>query len=182
MSCVATMLQLLLVTVAVQPAWLARLAGPCLVSALVVGLWGWALTRGADQTPPNPVTAPNPSSQRMFSLRGAALVAALLSGVQAGIYGLELWLGNAGLLAGTLLASMLDLHSAMAAVLAQSGDTPAGQLNTLHAVILGLRVHTLSKSATAWLSGGTRYALQVIPGLVAHTVVAVGWLLIWPAL
>ena len=45
---------------------------------------------------------------RMFSLKEAVIIADTLSLIQTGIYGLELWLGDAGLLVGTLLASLFE--------------------------------------------------------------------------
>jgi uncharacterized membrane protein (DUF4010 family) len=115
-------------------------------------------------------------TQRMFSLRSAALVAALLTGVQAAVYALTLWLGNGGLLAATWLAALVDLHSAAAAVLAQA---PTATAPTRLALMVALAVHALSKCATAWLSGGRAYAGALAPGLLVHTALAVGLLAAW---
>ena len=57
----------------------------------------------------------------MFSLKEAVIIAAALTLIQAGVYGLEILLGNAGLLAGTLFASLFEIHAAMASVVIQ-GD------------------------------------------------------------
>ena len=177
LSCVSTQVLLLLVAAAVQPAWLAVLWGPALAGALLAAAWGWWLVRGAplqalDATESSPRIEGLPSAQdeRMFSLRGAAAVAALLSGIQIGVYALELWLGRAGLIAGTLLAALADLHAALAAVFALAG--PADAAAALP-VMLALLVHAGSKSVVAMLVGGGRYLAWLAPGLWVHTLVGV---------
>ena len=184
LSCIATLLQALLVALAVQPAWLRLLVLPALAGALVALAWGWWLIRGvpadagaARAAPPSEsgaVTEGGPDADPMFSLRGAAIVAALLTGVQALVYGLGLWLGNAGALVGTLLASLVDLHSSLAAAFAPAAPDAAGQ--ALGTVMLAITVHAFSKSATAGFSGGWRYLAWIAPGLLAHTAVCVAGL------
>lgn len=190
LSCVATALQILLVAAAVQPEWLSRLWWPSLLGGLVALLWGGWLVHGGvrpmlDGTHSSPrfdgVALPASQSarrdgDRMFSLRGALQVAALLTGVQVAVHGLGLWLGQAGAMAGTLLAAVVDLHSALAAVLATSGPTveAAGSIT----VALAIGVHGVSKSITAAVAGGWRYLGWLLPGLVLHTLVmalAVRW-------
>ena len=180
LSCVATMAQALMVALAVQPAWLRVTALPALAGALVALAGGWWLIRGVpvDSADPAARTESGPlagkaaasgahEADRMFSLRGAALVAVLLTGVQALVYGLGLLLGNAGALVGTLLGSLVDVHSALAAVYAPGAPDAAGHAVTT--VMLTLAVHACSKSATAWFAGGWRYLAWLAPGLVGHT-------------
>ena len=194
LSCVATLLQLLLVAAAVQTAWLPVLLWPSLAGAVVALLWGGWLVRGASLVPGDgtgapaaapggggaattgTATAPSPGDRRMFSLSAAALIAALLTGIQAAVYGLSLWLGPKGMLAGTLLASLAELHSAVAAVLAAAlpGDGQHPEITIAAALV----VHAISKSINAGVTGGWRYALALVPGMVVHTGVVVG-MLVW---
>lgn len=184
LSCVATLLQLLLVAAAVQRAWLPVLLGPALAGAAVALVWGGWLVRGASVSadpPPGPAgTSQAPAlpagDGRMFSLRAAALIAALLTGIQAAVYGMGLWLGPKGVLAGTLLASLAELHSAVAAVMAATlpGDGQHPEIT----IAAALAVHALSKCVNAGVTGGWRYALALVPGMVVHTGVVVGWL-VW---
>lgn len=173
-SCVATLLQLLLVAAAVQAAWLPVLLWPSLAGALVALLWGAWLVRGAQLMPAG--DAPAAGDVRMFSLRAAALIAALLTGIQAVVYGLSLWLGPKGMLAGTLLASLAELHSAVAAVMAATlpGDGQHPEIT----IALALVVHAASKCVNAGVTGGWRYALVLAPGMLVHTGLVVGWL-VW---
>jgi len=173
LSCVATLLQALVVAVAVQSAWVPVLALPASAGAVVALLWGGWLVRGAalqtDGAPKHHGAPDDPDPDRMFSLRGAALVAVLLTGVQVLVYAVGLALGRTGALAATLLASLVDLHSALAAVFTPGPPSGAAQLT----VMLALSVHACSKCVTAALSGGWPYVLRLAPGLFAHTAVCV---------
>ena len=174
LSCVSTQLQLLLVAAAMQPAWLAWLWLPALVGLVVVAIWGWLLVRGAPADGDGlSVSSPRieglgtGGDDRMFSLRGAAAVAVLLSGIQLAVHALQRWLGDAGLLAGALVAAMADLHAAMAAVF--SATMPVSGTAGVWAVALALLVHAASKSFTAGLPGGSAYLRWLAPGLWLHT-------------
>lgn len=170
LSCVSTLLQLLLVATAVQPAWFVHLALPALAGAVLALAWGVWLVRGA---PPETPPAATARDQRMFSLKGAAAVAALLAGIQALVHALTLWLGDAGLLVGSLLGALADLHAALAAVFTTGPPAPIG-----HQAVMGaLAVHAFSKSVTAWVVGGRRFALWLLPGLWVHTLLVIGFLL-----
>lgn len=173
LSCVATMLQLLVVAAAVQPAWLRLLWAPCLVGAALAALWGgWLVAAAPPLAAPRHDAVATPDGERMFSLRGAALVAALLTGIQVAVYALGRWLGDAGLLAGTLLGALADLHAAAAAVLAQ-GLPEGPQARVLRqAFMAALLVHGVSKCVAAWLSGGGGYALRLAPGVLAQALLS----------
>ena len=194
LSCVSTQLQMLLVAGAVQPAWLSVLWAPVLAGSVLALAWGWWLVRGAPDAAPSPAaitptvsataitpttsTPPAestaPDEDRMFSLWEAAGVAALLSGIQAAVYGLTLWLGATGLLLGSALAALADLHAALSAVFA-SGMPVAGSA-TVWAAMLAMMVHTGSKSLTAFITGGSRYLLWLAPGLWLHMLLSVAGL------
>ncbi len=168
LSCVATLLQLVLIAAAVAPSWVQLLWLPCLLGglcALIYGLWlVWSSpAESAGQ-------AQGAASESLFSLKGAALIAALLTGIQAAVYGLGQWLGDAGLVLMSALSAVFELHAAMAAVMSQ-GSPDQGVLLT--ALMVGLGVHALSKTINAALSGGLAYAGWAAPGIWLHTVVAV---------
>lgn len=175
LSCVATLLQLLLVAATVQPAWWPVLWWPCVVGSAVALGWGGWLVRGATGVA-GTAAGPAQGDGRMFNLRSAALIAALLTGIQAAVYGMGLWLGPRGMLAGTWLAALAELHSAVAAVMAATlpGDARHAELTIAGALV----VHALSKCVNAGASGGTRYVLALAPGMLVHTGAVVG-LLLW---
>lgn len=165
LSCVATMAQILAVAATVQPQWLGRLWAPALAGGLAAALWGWALLRGGG---PAARAVPEPDAP-MFRLRDALLIAVLLTGIQVLVHALRLWWGEAGLLAGTLLAALADVHAAVAAVLVQGRPQDAAGPGLQAALAAALSVHALSKCAVAWASGGWRYGLAAGGGVLLHT-------------
>ena len=181
MSCVSTQVQIVLVAAAVEPAWVAVLWLPTLLGGLGAAAWAWWLLQGAasevfDGSAPSPRMEglPGTEGDRMFSLPGAAAVVVLLSAIQALVHGLDLWLGAAGLIVGTMIAALADLHAAMAAVFASSGE--ALSAGDAVPVMLALAVHAGSKSVTAGLVGGRRYLGWLAPGLWLHTLVVIALL------
>lgn len=169
LSCVSTQLQLLLVAAAVQPAWLGVLWASALSAGALALLWGGWMVRATAANPA--AAAPGKDPDRMFSLWGAAGVAALLGGVQVLVHGMEQWLGSTGLLLGAALAALADLHASLAAVFAS--DVPRSGGMAAGAVMLALTVHAASKSVTAGIAGGWRYLLALAPGLWVHTALGV---------
>ena len=165
LSCVATMAQILAVAATVQPQWLGRLWAPALAGGLAAALWGWALLRGGG---PAGRAVPEPDAP-MFRLRDALLIALLLTGIQVLVHALRLWWGEAGLLAGTLLAALADVHAAVAAVLVQGRPQDAAGPGLQGALAAALSVHALSKCAVAWASGGWHYAVAAGGGVLLHT-------------
>jgi uncharacterized membrane protein (DUF4010 family) len=177
LSCVSTLVQMPLLAAAVQVAWVPVLLLPCLAGAALALSWGLWMVRGAAPLSEGAqATQPLAGNGRMFSLRAAALVAALLTGIQALVYGMGLWLGPEGLRAGTLLAALAELHSAVAAVMAAS--LPGDEQGAATTIALALGVHALSKCVNAGISGGWRYALALAPGLLGHTALVLVWL-VW---
>ena len=107
----------------------------------------------------------------MFSLKEAVIIAVTLTLIQAGIYGLELLLGDAGLLAGTLFASLFEIHAAMASVVIQ-GDPSNTRL--IYALLLGLGAHAVAKSVNAAVTGGFKFSLYFAPVQILHMAVLIG--------
>ena len=179
LSCVATLAQIVVVAATVQPQWLARLwlpalAGGCVAAA--VGWWGAAHSSApvAGAVAAEGTSSAEPSDTPMFKLRDALLIAALLTGIQAGVQGLTAWQGDAGMLVGALLAALADVHAATAAVLVRGGPDSAAAPAIAQALMAALLVHAGSKCVVALASGGWRYALAVAPGVLAHTLAFVG--------
>lgn len=180
LSCVGTTTQILIIGGTIQPAWILSLWLPALIGSGVAALWGgWMVWRYA--TPPASGDAASanspPPDTDLFRLRDAALIVLLLTAIQAGVHGLRLWLGDAGVMVGTLVAALADIHAVTAALLTVGvpGSPEATQI--VWALSAAMVVHAFSKSTVAWASGGWRYALALAPGLFAHTLGFVGALL-----
>lgn len=169
MSCVSTLVLLLIVVGGVSWAWLKLLLLPSVVGMVILVACAFLLLRKA-----KPVQELESADSPMFSLKEAVIIAVTLTLIQAGIYALELWLGNAGLLAGTLLASLFEVHAAMAGVVIQ-GDPSNTHL--IYALLLGLGAHAVAKSVNAVLTGGFKFALYFAPVQLIQMAVLIG--LVW---
>lgn len=178
LSCVATMAQIVVVAATVQPLWLAQLWLPALAGGCVAGAAGWWGVRGVRHLPgqgDGGASVPElPPDTPMFKLRDALIIAALLTGIQAGVQLLTAWQGDVGMLAGALLAALADVHAATAAVLVRGGPDSGAAPAIAQALMAALLVHAGSKCVVALASGGWRYALAVAPGVLAHTLAFVG--------
>jgi len=160
-SNVATLIQLAVVATTVSPPVLAQM-WPVFVAggaaAVLAALF--AASRGLRQSAESPVI------ERVYDLSGSLAFAAILSSVTA----LAAWFGDrfgpSAAVIGTALAGFVDVHASMASVCAivQSGRLEPSQ--AVLPVLLGFSANTASKAIAAFVSGGPRYALRVLPGLL----------------
>jgi uncharacterized membrane protein (DUF4010 family) len=103
---------------------------------------------------------------RAFSLKTALLFASLIAVVQLLAAALNARFGSNGVIVGSALAGFADSHAPAVSVasLAASGKLDA------HASILSilacLTTNTFTKMTVAIFSGGRRFGLQIIPGLI----------------
>ena len=165
MSCISTLLLLLIILAGVSISWLKVLILPALAAIIILALSALWLLRNAKALEKIELI-----DSRMFSLKEAAIIVATLTIIQAGIYGLNLLLGDAGLIAGTLLASLFEIHAAAAAVVIQGEPTNS---TLLYAMILGLGAHAVSKSVNAALTGGWKFARVFVPVQILHMLVLI---------
>ncbi|MHC6185641.1 MgtC/SapB family protein [Acinetobacter sp. X9] len=163
MSCVSTLIQTLIIVIGISFAWFKLIIFPTLIALVVLAVWAFILLRKAEPS----TTSPELDS-RMFSLKEAIIIAGTLTLIQAGVYGLSLSLGDAGLIAGTLLASLFEIHAAIAAVIVQGEPDSAHMTPLLIAFLGGFAVHALAKSVNSAISGGLRYALAFVPAQLIH--------------
>lgn len=169
MSCISTLVLLLIVVGGVSLVWLKLLIFPALIAIAILVICAYWLLRKAE-----PVEEIEAEDSPMFSLKEAAIIAGTLTVIQAGVYGLELLLGDSGLIAGTLLASLFEIHAAAATVVIQGEPT---NTSLLYAMMLGLGAHAVSKSINAAISGGLKFALYFVPVQILHmaVLIAVLW-------
>ncbi|MDM1786090.1 MgtC/SapB family protein [Acinetobacter bereziniae] len=162
-SCVATLLQLMIIVIGVSISWFKVIVLPSLLAITVLVIFALWLMRNTQ-----PIEANKSTDSRMFSLKEAAIIAGSLTLIQAGVYGLNLLLGDAGLIAGTLLASLFEIHGALATIVIQG--EPSNAVLSL-AFLLGLAAHAVAKSINALISGGGRYALVFAPIQILHMLI-----------
>lgn len=170
MSCVATLLQLMIIVIGVSISWFKVIILPSLVAITVLVIFALWLMRNTQ-----PIETYKSTDSRMFSLKEAAIIAGSLTLIQAGVYGLNLLLGDAGLIAGTLLASLFEIHGALATIVIQG--EPSHSVLSL-AFLLGLAAHAVAKSINALISGGSHYALVFAPIQILHMLIFIG-IFVW---
>ena len=164
-SCVATLVQLLIIVAGVSVSWLKILLFPSIIAIIVLiipGIWLIRKTQSEEEV--------KLTDTPMFSLKEAGIIAVTLTIIQVLVYGLGLWLGDAGLIAGTVVSSMFEVHAAMAAVVMQGNPTNP---ILLLALLLGLATHAISKSINAAITGGFQYALAFVPIQIIHMTVLI---------
>ena len=164
-SCVATLMQLLIIVAGVSFTWLKILLFPSIIAIIILiipGVWLMRKNRSAEKI--------KLTDTPMFSLKEAGIIVTTLTIIQVLVYGLSLWLGDAGLIAGTILTSIFEMHAAMAAVVMQGNPT---NHILLLALLLGLATHAISKSINAAITGGFQYALAFVPTQIIHMTVLI---------
>ncbi len=170
MSCVATLLQLLLIVSGVSLMWFKLLFVPSLAGiGILCAATGLFMYR-SNHSDTRLIKQVDQADDRMFSLKEAVIIAVSLTLIQAGIYGANLILGDKGLILSTFLASLYEIHAAMAGVVVQGN--PAN-LTLIYAVVIGLAAHALSKSINAFLTGGWKFFLYFAPVQVVHMAVVI---------
>ena len=158
-------MQLLIIVAGVSFTWLKILLLPSIIAIIILiipGIWLMRKTRSEEKI--------KLTDTPMFSLKEAGIIVATLTIIQILVYGLSLWLGDAGLIAGTILTSIFEMHAAMAAVVMQGNPT---NHILLLALLLGLATHAISKSINAAITGGFQYALAFVPTQIIHMTVLI---------
>jgi len=170
MSCVATLLQLLLIVSGVSLMWFKLLFVPSLAGISILCAATGLFMYRSNHSDTRLIKQVDQADDRMFSLKEDVKIAVSLTLIQAGIYGANLILGDKGLILSTFLASLFEVHAAMAGVVVQGN--PAN-LTLIYAVVIGLAAHALSKSINAFLTGGWKFFLYFAPVQVVHMAVVI---------
>jgi len=165
-SCIATLLQLLLIVLGVSVEWFKFLLIPSLVGIGILCIAaGFLIYRTPQADNSTTINEIQEIDSRMFSIKEAVIIAVSLTFIQAGIYGANLLLGDSGLILGTFLASLFEVHAAVAGVVVQGNPH---NLTLIYAVMIGLAAHAVSKSINSFVTGGWRFFLYFAPSQILH--------------
>jgi len=162
LSTVATVIQMAIVLGTTSLPTLYSLAAPLVCAGLAAIFYGTVFTLLALRQ----TTEPEIQSGHPFSLSAAFVFAATLSIVLVTSAFLQDQFGEKGVIFAAAMAGFADTHSAAISVasLVASGKLPAS--DALLPILAGLLTNTVSKIILAATSGGQRFALRVVPGLV----------------
>jgi uncharacterized membrane protein (DUF4010 family) len=164
LSSIATIIQMTVVIGLTQTSLLTALVWPLSLGGLAASLYGlvFVLRSEPDSNTGNQVD----DLGRAFSLKAAAVFAALVSLILLLSAGLNAWLGARGMIFGAALTGLADAHAtaASAASLMAAGKISSAQ--AVGPILIGLTTNTLMKAVVAFKSGGIHYATRIVPGLV----------------
>ena len=162
LSSVATFIQLLIIVGVTSRTALAVVAIPVVCGGLTIiaysALFGF-------RTSGEVADADHEGSGHAFDLKSALVVAVSLSAVFVLAAALDLRFGGRGATMAAGIAGFADAHAAAASVAAL---VAAGNMNArdcLIPILIGLTTNTVSKATLAVVSGGSRFALRILPGL-----------------
>jgi len=175
LATVATIVQMLLVLVVVNVATCRALARPLFFSGLAAIGYSLIFLALSARTP----TANEPAAGRAFDLRLAFLFAMTITVIMFLCAFLNQKYGNRGLLVGAALSGFADTHATAISI---ASLVSAGRITPESAVLpilLGLTTNTLTKVVVAFAAGGHRFALRILPGLIA--VIMAAFLGMWLA-
>ncbi|WP_310383879.1 MgtC/SapB family protein [Roseateles sp.] len=177
MSTAATWLQATLMLFALVPQAAQQFLPVGVVGILVAGTAGLLLARQARQGVGSAPAATKPQRGGPLRLKEAAVIALLLSAVAVLVSWAEKEFGSSGLFAAVMLAGLVDAHSPVASL---AGLTQAGQIDAAlmcKGVLAAIASNSVTRAATAWFTGGRRFAIIVGGVLLVSWLLAAG--LLW---
>jgi uncharacterized membrane protein (DUF4010 family) len=146
---------------------------PMAASAAAVATASAVLLAHRQTASANAVAAPElmpermPGQRRMLQPREALVLAALLSGVTVAMSWARGQFGELGLLGASALAGLLDAHAPLASMAAQHGAGAIDHAALLGVTLVAIAANSLTRTLTAFVTGGRRYGLRVAAGLLA---------------
>ncbi|MEJ6004518.1 DUF4010 domain-containing protein [Paucibacter sp. AS339] len=195
MSTAATWLQACLMLLALAPQAAMHFLPLGVAGIVVAGGTGLLLARRAKAELNVPIStdsgehsskkSPHAEAQAggPLRLKEAALIAVLLSVVAVLVSWAERKFGSSGMFAAVAVAGLADAHSPVASL---AGLAHAGQIDAelmCRGVLAAIASNSITRSITAWVSGGRRFAAIVAAVLFSSLALAAGLLwFILPAL
>lgn len=174
LSTIATVIELAIVLAATSRATLQVLAIPLIAAGSVAVIYGAVFTlknlrhEVPDQT----------QRGRPFSLRTALGFALAIAAMLLVSAALNYWFGERGVIVAAAVAGFGDAHSVAVSVASLVASGKLNPQDSLIPVLAGLTTNTVAKMIAAVASGGKRFALQVIPGLLLFLAAAWLWVLL----
>jgi uncharacterized membrane protein (DUF4010 family) len=162
LSTAATWLQALVMLLAVTPTLAIQLAPGALAGALAAAATGLWRARAAPR-----VAADDADRQHHgpLRLRAAVLLSAMLVAVSLAVRWAQRGFGNEGVLASAALAALADAHAAVISLAALHAGQGIGDALALTGILLAVGSNSLTRSITAAVAGGGRYALRIAGSL-----------------
>ena len=169
LSSVSTLVLMATVLAAISPAALQALALPLACSGAAALAYALAAAVQGDAAEDDRADPGRTALHLQAALTLALVAAAALIAAAA----LDAWLGPRGITVAAVLGGLVDTHAAAASVAALAAADRIDPAQTVVPVLAALSANAASKAVYAVISGGRRYAVQVIPGLLL--MIAAAW-------
>lgn len=111
---------------------------------------------------------------RAFNITTAVAFAATVSAILLASAAANRWLGSSGLAVAAGLAGFADTHSAAISVASLVAVEKITASDAVLPILIGLTTNTITKAVVAITTGGRRFAVEVIPGLLL--VILAAWM------
>ena len=111
---------------------------------------------------------------RAFNIMTAVVFAATVSAILLVSAAANRWLGSSGLAVAAGLAGFADTHSAAISVASLVAVGKIAAADAVLPILIGLTTNTITKAVVAITTGGRRFAIEVIPGLLL--VILAAWM------
>jgi len=111
-------------------------------------------------------TEDKPNPGKAFNLSTAAFFAGTLSVILIVSAALREWFGETGAIVASSVAGFVDTHAAAVSIASLVASGKMNAADAVFPILTGLSTNTISKMILAYTSGGTSFAVRVIPGLV----------------
>ncbi len=163
LSSVSTIIQMAVVITLIQPSLLHEFLLPLACGGLVACVY--SLFFVIKKLPPcNELQGED--FGRAFDLKSAIIFATIISIMLLASAGLSSWLGLRGTLLAATVSGLVDAHATAASVASLVSANKLLVEEALWAILAGLTTNTLMKAIVAFKSGGSYYAMRIVPGLV----------------
>jgi uncharacterized membrane protein (DUF4010 family) len=189
LSSVATFIQLALIVLVVQPSLFHSMVYPLVSGGAVAAGYGLILMlRGPDRPHAGVVHVTTSTADdagieekhlgRAFDLKQTIMFAGLVSTVLLLSAMLHDWLGDRGAFLVAAIAGLADAHAIAASTASLQAAGKLTETSAMWLILVGLSSNSLTKAVVAFNSGGVRFALRVVPGLLLMLLAAWGaaWL------
>lgn len=170
LSTVSTVVQMAAVLLVTDQSTFTAMRFPLLYAGAVAVIYGALfMIKTASQKPGD--AAP---SGRAFNVMTAVAFAATVTAILLASAAANRWLGSSGLAFAAGLAGFADTHSAAISVASLVAVGKITAADAVLPILIGLTTNTVTKAVVAITTGGWRFALQVIPGLLL--VILAAWM------
>ena len=173
LATVATVIQMFLVLLVTNVATCRAVAVPLLFAGVAAIGYALIFVALSSKTP----TPNEPTAGRAFDLRLALLFAVTITLTLFLCAFLNQGYGNRGFLLAASLSGFADTHATAISIASLVSAGSFAPNSAVFPILLGFTTNTLTKVAVAFAVGGYRFALRILPGLIA--VIAAAFVGMW---